>query len=82
MKELTTGVLNVAVPRAQGPTRRRYGRACHPANHRTHRAPNRGSSDNACCGANCLLGRLAGRDRKTDSDCKQELSHVVSPRGR
>ena len=82
MKDLTTAVLNVAVPRAEGATRRSYRRARHPANNRPDRTSNHGSGDDARCGACCLLRRLAARDRKTDTDCKQELSHVVSPPSR
>ena len=82
MKDLTTAVLNVAVTRAQGATRRSYRRARHPADNRADRTSNHGSGDDARCGASCLLRRLAGRDRKTDTDCKQELSHVVSPPSR
>jgi len=82
MKDLTTAVLNVAVTRAERATRRSYRRARHPANHRPDRTSNHGSGDYARCGASCLLRRLAGRDRKTDTDCKQELSHVVSPPNR
>ena len=70
MKDLATAVLNVAVTRAQGATRRSYRRARHPADNRADRTSNHGSGDDARCGASCLLRRLAGRDRKTNSDCK------------
>jgi hypothetical protein len=65
MKDLATAVLNVAVTRAQGATRRSYRRARHPADNRADRTSNHGSGDDARCGASCLLRRLAGRDRKT-----------------
>ena len=73
VKKLTTPVLNVAVSRAQGPTRRGHGRACDAADDGTDRPANDGSGNHACGGASCLLRRLTGGSRKADSGCKEEL---------
>ena len=81
MHKLATAVLNVAVPRAERSTGRRYGSPGHTSDDGPDWPANYGSRNDAGRGACSLLGSLARCRSEADHAGKDELTHDDLPSG-
>jgi hypothetical protein len=81
MHKLTTSILNVAVPRAERSTRRRYSSPGHTSDDGPDGSSDYGARNDTGRGACSLLGSLARCRSEADYAGKDELTHGDLPSG-